>query len=39
MAKGISDGLLMSVMRAWDTTGLVDGRKKYVFIAAMNTAM
>jgi len=40
MANGISDGLLMSVVRAWDTTGLVDGRKKYIFVApAMNVAM
>jgi phosphopantothenoylcysteine decarboxylase len=43
MAKfvnGISDGLLTSVIRAWDTTGLVDGRRKRIFVApAMNTAM
>ncbi len=43
MAKvvtGISDGLLLSVIRAWDTTGLIDGRKKRIFVApAMNTAM
>jgi phosphopantothenoylcysteine decarboxylase len=40
MVNGISDGLLTSVIRAWDTTGLVDGRRKRIFVApAMNTAM
>lgn len=40
LANGLSDGLLMSVARAWDTTGLIDGRKKRIFVApAMNTAM
>ncbi len=40
MANGMSDDLLMSVVRAWDTTGLVDERKKRIFVApAMNTAM
>lgn len=40
MANGISDNLLTSVIRAWDTTGLIDMRKKYIMIApAMNTAM
>ncbi|KAJ9639215.1 hypothetical protein H2204_003826 [Knufia peltigerae] len=40
MVNGISDGLLLSVMRAWDTTGLVDCTKKKIFVApAMNTAM
>lgn len=40
MVNGISDGLLLSVIRAWDTTGLVDRRKKRIFVApAMNTAM
>lgn len=40
MVNGISDGLLLNVIRAWDTTGLVDMRKKRVFVApAMNTAM
>jgi phosphopantothenoylcysteine decarboxylase len=40
MVNGISDNLLTSVLRAWDTTGMVDGRKKNVFVApAMNTAM
>lgn len=37
---GMSDGLLASVVRAWDTTGLVDGKKKRIVVAAaMNTAM
>jgi phosphopantothenoylcysteine decarboxylase len=45
---GLCDGLLMSVVRAWDTTGLVDGvgegsggrKRKRIFVApAMNTAM
>lgn len=40
MANGISDNLLLSVIRAWDTTGMVDMRRKYIMIApAMNTAM
>ncbi|KAL4790607.1 flavoprotein [Aspergillus venezuelensis] len=44
MVSGISDNLLLSVIRAWDTTGLVDIRfketKPLVFVApAMNTAM
>ncbi len=40
MVNGISDGLLMSVIRAWDTTGLIDGRRKTIYVApAMNTAM
>jgi len=40
MVNGMSDGLLLNVIRAWDTTGLVDMRKKRIFIApAMNTAM
>ncbi len=45
MVNGLSDGLLLSVVRAWDTTGLIDGvdrkgRKKRIFVApAMNTAM
>ena len=40
MTMGMSDGLLMSVVRAWDTTGLVDLRRKRIFVAlAMNTAM
>lgn len=40
MVNGISDGLLMSVIRAWDTTGIVDQRRKRIVVApAMNTAM
>lgn len=40
MVNGISDGLLLSVIRAWDTTGVIDGRRKRIFVApAMNTAM
>ena len=40
MVNGISDNLLTSVLRAWDTTGMVDQRSKKVFVApAMNTAM
>lgn len=40
MANGISDNLLTSVVRAWDTTGMIDMRKKHIMIApAMNTAM
>lgn len=40
MANGISDNLLTSVIRAWDTTGLIEMRKKHIMVApAMNTAM
>lgn len=45
IVNGLSDGLLTSVVRAWDTTGTIDrldgkGRKKRVFVApSMNTAM
>ena len=40
MVTGMSDGLLLNVIRAWDTTGLIDMRKKRIFVApAMNTAM
>lgn len=40
LVNGISDNLLTSVLRAWDTTGMIDGRRKKVFVApAMNTAM
>ncbi|KAJ5665615.1 Flavoprotein [Penicillium maclennaniae] len=44
MTMGIADNLLLSVIRAWDTTGLVDGdfkaQKPVIFVApAMNTAM
>jgi phosphopantothenoylcysteine decarboxylase len=45
---GMADGLLASVGRAWDTTGLIDNpgattgvpvRKRIVVALAMNTAM
>lgn len=40
MSNGISDNLLLSVVRAWDTSGMIDMRKKKIMIApAMNTAM
>lgn len=40
MANGMSDNLLLSVIRAWDTTGEIDGKKKTIIVApAMNTAM
>lgn len=40
MSNGISDNLLLSVVRAWDTTGMIDMRRKQIMIApAMNTAM
>lgn len=44
MTMGMADNLLLSVMRAWDTTGLVDGsfkpQKPMIFLApSMNTAM
>jgi phosphopantothenoylcysteine decarboxylase len=42
MANGLCDNLLLSVVRAWDTTGEIDaqGKKKRIIVApAMNTAM
>ena len=40
MVGGWADNLLLSVVRAWDTTGEIDGRRKRVILApAMNTAM
>jgi phosphopantothenoylcysteine decarboxylase len=44
IVNGIADGLLLSVVRAWDTDGKVDGpgkigRKRIVVAPAMNTAM
>lgn len=44
IAGGFSDSLLTSVIRAWDTTGLVDGdgvgsKKRIMVFPAMNTAM
>jgi len=42
MVAGISDSLLLSVLRVWDTSGTVEGRekpKRVVVCPAMNTAM
>lgn len=40
VVHGISDNLLTSVIRAWDTTGLIDGKEARILVApAMNTAM
>lgn len=40
LVHGMSDNLITSVCRAWDTDGQVDGRKKRIIVApAMNTAM
>ena len=41
MTAGLADNLLLSVVRAWDTTGEIEGsRKKRIVLApAMNTAM
>ncbi|KAL6857411.1 hypothetical protein ACO1O0_004846 [Amphichorda felina] len=43
MVTGMCDSLLLSVVRAWDTTGTADGtgetRKKIVVAPAMNVAM
>ncbi|RGP66994.1 phosphopantothenoylcysteine decarboxylase [Fusarium longipes] len=40
IVNGMCDNLLTSVVRAWDTTGSVDGVKKKILVApAMNTAM
>ncbi|RBR12900.1 uncharacterized protein FIESC28_08391 [Fusarium coffeatum] len=40
IVNGMCDNLLTSVVRAWDTTGTVDGVKKKILVApAMNTAM
>lgn len=41
IAMGFSDNLLLSVIRAWDTTGEIDGGapKPIVVAPAMNTAM
>jgi phosphopantothenoylcysteine decarboxylase len=40
VANGMCDNLLTSVIRAWDTTGLIDGKKAKILVAAaMNTAM
>ena len=42
MTAGIADNLLLSVVRAWDTTGEIEGSKeakRIVVAPAMNTAM
>jgi phosphopantothenoylcysteine decarboxylase len=40
IVNGFSDNLLTSVVRAWDTDGIIDGKKKIIMVApAMNTAM
>lgn len=40
MVAGICDNLALSVIRAWDTDGSIDGKKKKIIVApAMNTAM
>lgn len=41
MIAGVADNLLLSVVRAWDTTGEIEGsrKKRIVLAAAMNTAM
>ncbi|KAM7191857.1 Flavoprotein [Naviculisporaceae sp. PSN 640] len=40
IVNGISDSLLTSVVRAWDTDGSIDGTKKVIVVApAMNSAM
>ena len=40
VVNGMSDNLLTSVVRAWDTTGAIDGKRKRIIVAlAMNTAM
>lgn len=42
MTAGFADNLLLSVIRAWDTTGELDsqqGKKRIIVAIAMNTAM
>ncbi len=40
IVHGFSDSLLASVVRAWDTDGSIDGKKKRIIVAlAANTAM
>jgi phosphopantothenoylcysteine decarboxylase len=40
VVAGMADNLLTSVVRAWDTTGKIDGVHKKILVApAMNTAM
>lgn len=38
MAASLAESLLLSVVRAWDTTGEIEGSRK-ACIVAMNTAM
>ena len=40
IVNGMSNNLLTNVIRAWDPTGLIDGKKAKILVApAMNTAM
>lgn len=40
IANGMSDNLLTSIVRAWDTEGTIDLKKKFIAVApAMNSAM
>lgn len=42
MTMGLADNLLLSIVRAWDTNGEIEGaekRKRILVAAAMNTAM
>ena len=41
MTAGVADSLMLSVVRAWDTTGEIEGsrRKRIVLAPGMNTAM
>ena len=41
MTAGVADSLMLSLVRAWDTTGEIEGsRKKHIILApGMNTAM
>ena len=40
MTAGVADSLMLSLVRAWDTTGEIEGRRKRIILApGMNTAM
>ena len=40
MTAGLAENLLLSVVRAWDTTGEMEGsRKKRIILAAIKTAI
>ena len=41
MTAGVADSLMLSVVRAWDTTGEIEGsrRKRIILAPGMNTAM